>query len=56
MAHLSLDGDTSSLGHLTFLSSNDVQTKAGWRKFTGGFFIGALGGSGVAYLLLSQIK
>ena len=32
-----------------------LQTKAGWRKFTGGFFIGALGGTTVAYLLLSQI-
>ena len=35
--------------------TNILQTKAGWRKFTGGFFIGALGGTTVAYLLLSQI-
>ena len=39
------------------LASGDIlQTKTGWRKFTGGFFIGALGGSGVAYLLLTQIS
>ena len=37
--------------------TNDaLETKSGWRKFTGGFFIGALGGAGTAYLLLSQIS
>ena len=37
------------------IAGDILQTKAGWRKFTGGFFIGALGGTTVAYLLLSQL-
>ena len=37
------------------IAGDILQTKAGWRKFTGGFFIGALGGALVAYLLLLQI-
>jgi photosystem I subunit 11 len=37
-------------------TSNTLETRSGWTKFTGGFFIGALGGCGTAYLLLSQIS
>ena len=37
------------------IAGDILQTKAGWRKFTGGFFIGALGGTTFAYLLLLQI-
>ena len=37
------------------IAGDILQTKAGWRKFTWGFFIGALGGALVAYLLLLQI-
>lgn len=33
-----------------------VESKAGWQRFTGGFFIGALGSSGFAFLLLSQLS
>jgi photosystem I subunit 11 len=36
-------------------TTDALETKLGWQKFTGGFFIGALGGVGTAYLLLSQI-
>ena len=37
------------------IAGDILQTKAGWRKFTGGFFIGALGGALVAYLSLIHI-
>ena len=37
-------------------SENDVlQSKNGWRNFTSGFMVGAFGGAGVAFLLLSFI-
>lgn len=47
-------------GTATFSEADDsvgdvVQSKAGWSRFTGGFFIGALGGSGFAFLLLNQL-
>jgi len=32
-----------------------LESSKGWRKFTSGFFIGASGGAGVAYLLLKNI-
>ena len=32
-----------------------LQTQEGWEKFTGGFVIGAFGGAGFAYLLLSNL-
>ena len=32
-----------------------LESSKGWRKFTGGFFIGSLGGAVVAYLLLNNI-
>ena len=32
-----------------------LESSKGWRKFTSGFFIGALGGSAVAYVLLANI-
>lgn len=38
-----------------FSTTDELETKSGWSKFTGGFFIGALGGSGFAYLLLSKL-
>lgn len=38
-----------------FSSDDELETKTGWRKFTGGFFIGALGGAGFAFILLSQL-
>jgi photosystem I subunit 11 len=34
---------------------NGLESSKGWRKFTSGFFIGALGGSIVAYFLLANI-
>ena len=34
---------------------DNLETKRGWRKFTGGFFIGALGSSGFAFLILTQL-
>lgn len=32
-----------------------LESAKGWRQFTGGFLIGALGGSSVAYMLLNNI-
>jgi len=34
---------------------NSLESTKGWRKFTSGFFIGALGGDIVAYCLLANI-
>lgn len=37
-------------------SETDIlQSKNGWRKFTGGFMVGAFGGAGFAFLLLNFI-
>lgn len=46
---------TATYQYDDFSVSDELETKMGWRKFTGGFFIGALGGSGFAYLLLMQL-
>lgn len=46
---------TATYQYDDFSVSDELETKTGWRKFTGGFFIGALGGSGFAYLLLTQL-
>jgi photosystem I subunit XI len=35
-------------------SGDSLQTSEGWSQFTGGFFIGAMGGAFVAYLLLAN--
>ena len=37
-------------------SNKDLQTLAGWRQFRSGFLVGAYGGSGLAYLLLSNFN
>lgn len=34
-------------------SKDILQTNKGWSQFTGGFLVGAIGGSGFAYLLLT---
>ena len=36
-------------------SKDALQTTEGWGQFTAGFFVGAVGGSGFAYLLLTNI-
>ena len=36
-------------------SNKDLQTLEGWLKFRSGFFIGAIGGAGFAYLILANI-
>ncbi|MBD2326908.1 MAG: photosystem I reaction center protein subunit XI [Alkalinema sp. CACIAM 70d] len=36
-------------------SSSELQSAQGWSKFSGGFFIGAMGGAFCAYLLLANI-
>ena len=47
----------SIYGSVSF-SKNDsqdiLQTNTGWSQFTGGFLVGAIGGSGVAYLALAN--
>jgi photosystem I subunit 11 len=51
----------SSYGLATFQndddnsSKNSLQTSEGWSQFAGGFFIGAVGGAFVAYLLLTNL-
>ena len=45
-------------GNATFSETSKgegLQTPEGWEKFTGGFVIGAFGGAGFAYLLLSNL-
>lgn len=37
-------------------TSEVLESSKGWRKFTSGFFIGALGGAATAYGLLSNIS
>lgn len=37
-------------------SNQDLQTFEGWEQFRSGFFIGAVGGAGVAYLILSNLS
>ena len=46
---------TATFSEETSIVGDVLETKAGWQRFTGGFFIGALGGSGFAFLLLNQI-
>nr|YP_010902854.1 photosystem I reaction center subunit XI [Hypnea flava]WCH54908.1 photosystem I reaction center subunit XI [Hypnea flava] len=49
---LSMYGNTS----FSIENSKDLlQTKEGWNQFTAGFLVGAVGGSGFAYLLLANI-
>ena len=36
-------------------SSNDLQTKKSWDQFKGGFFVGACGSAGFAFICLSSI-
>ena len=36
-------------------STNDLQTRKGWDQFKGGFFVGACGSAGFAYICLSSI-
>jgi len=35
--------------------TNDLQTKTAWDQFKGGFFVGACGGAGFAFICLSSI-
>uniref|UniRef100_A0AAU7YP11 Photosystem I reaction center subunit XI n=1 Tax=Gracilaria hainanensis TaxID=2871843 RepID=A0AAU7YP11_9FLOR len=48
----------SMYGNVSF-NKNDskdiLQTSEGWSQFTAGFLVGAVGGSGFAYLLLANI-
>ena len=37
-------------------SNKDLQTLEGWEQFRSGFLVGAFGGSGVAYLILSNLS
>ena len=44
-------GQESSLS----VSTNDLQTKKAWDQFKGGFFVGACGSAGFAFICLSSI-
>nr|YP_009541887.1 photosystem I subunit XI [Neogoniolithon spectabile]AYR06096.1 photosystem I subunit XI [Neogoniolithon spectabile] len=35
-------------------AKDNLQTSVGWSQFTGGFLVGAIGGSGFAYLILAN--
>lgn len=50
----------SMYGSVSFTSNKEdskdiLQTSSGWSQFTAGFLVGAVGGSGFAYLLLANI-
>ena len=48
----------SMYGNVAFERNNSkdiLQTSDGWRQFTAGFLVGAIGGAGFAYLLLVNI-
>lgn len=50
----------SMYGSVSFDTNNEetkdlLQTSEGWGQFTAGFLVGAIGGSGFAYLLLANI-
>nr|YP_010156057.1 photosystem I reaction center subunit XI [Cumathamnion serrulatum]QQY85353.1 photosystem I reaction center subunit XI [Cumathamnion serrulatum] len=50
----------SMYGSVSFDNNNEeakdlLQTSEGWGQFTAGFLVGAIGGSGFAYLLLANI-
>nr|YP_010850805.1 photosystem I reaction center subunit XI [Lophurella mutabilis]WGH13607.1 photosystem I reaction center subunit XI [Lophurella mutabilis] len=50
----------SMYGSVSFTNTTDeskdvLQTARGWSQFTAGFFVGAVGGSGFAYLLLANL-
>lgn len=48
----------SMYGNVSFEKDNPkdvLQTSDGWRQFTAGFLVGAIGGAGFAYLLLVNI-
>nr|YP_009326729.1 photosystem I reaction center subunit XI [Membranoptera platyphylla]AMJ16986.1 photosystem I reaction center subunit XI [Membranoptera platyphylla] len=50
----------SMYGSASFDANNEetkdlLQTSEGWGQFTAGFLVGAIGGSGFAYLLLANI-
>nr|YP_009393498.1 photosystem I reaction center subunit XI [Bostrychia simpliciuscula]ARW62060.1 photosystem I reaction center subunit XI [Bostrychia simpliciuscula] len=53
-ACLSIYGNTS-FGSNKQESTDILQTSSGWSQFTAGFLVGSIGGSGFAYLLLSNI-
>lgn len=39
----------------TDITKNDLQTRKGWDQFKGGFFVGACGSAGFAFICLSSI-
>lgn len=48
----------SMYGNISFDKEDSkdlLQTADGWRQFTAGFLVGAIGGSGFAYLLLANL-
>lgn len=53
-ACLSMYGSVS-FGNTQDESKDVLQTSGGWSQFTAGFLVGAVGGSGFAYLLLTNL-
>lgn len=53
-ACLSMYGSVS-FGNIKDESKDVLQSSAGWSQFTAGFLVGAVGGSGFAYLLLTNL-
>ena len=46
---------TVTYSKTNYIMGDVLESKIGWQRFTGGFFIGALGGSGLAFLILNLI-
>lgn len=40
---------------VSVLNNNDLQTKKAWDQFKGGFFVGACGSAGFAFICLSSV-
>nr|YP_009394939.1 photosystem I reaction center subunit XI [Polysiphonia stricta]ARW63501.1 photosystem I reaction center subunit XI [Polysiphonia stricta] len=53
-ACLSMYGSVS-FGNTKDKSKDVLQTSGGWSQFTAGFLVGAVGGAGFAYLLLTNL-
>ncbi len=52
---LGVEASTTAKTILESYSIDDLQTKEAWTKFKGGFFVGACGSAGFAFICLSSI-
>jgi photosystem I subunit XI len=52
---LGVEASTTAKNILGSSNINDLQTKEAWAKFKGGFFVGACGSAGFAFICLSSV-